>query len=397
MNNRIIYISALLVSLFVACANSAPKEEQKREIPADAIAMEYQNQLYFDVILHDSIHARMIFDTGNTNILLDSTYYAKNFSKNNTLRRAMIAGAGNSRQMAYLDMSGWDYRVGKQTQSERMAIVINLRKIIGERVDGMFGMAFMQGKRVEIDYDDSYMRVLTAEEQIPSDFTRIECKWLDESKSRIIAPIAVTLGNSYVFSGQFMVDTGMSGTLSFNSATANKLKAEKHITSIRSMVYAVGGIGGSRTDYVLKSPQIALGGKAINDVRISWSANDTGAAADTRYDGVIGNELLSRFDVIFDFINCAIYIRPNSTFSNLQPNNLGIVLTPNADHWVVNGLLEGGNAEKAGLRRGDRIEAINGIKATDSYAKSLFPLAEKATLTVKRNSEVVEITVEKEE
>lgn len=397
MNTRFFYISALMLSLVVACANSSPKEEQKRTIPADAIAMEYQNQLYFDIMLRDSIPARMVFDTGNTTLLLDSTYYATNFSKNNTLRRAMLSGAGGSRQMAYLDMSGWSYRVGAQAQSERMAIVINLRKIIGERVDGMFGMAFMQGKRVEFDYDDGYMRALTAEEQIPSDFTRIECKWLDDSKSRIIAPVAVTLSDGYIFNGQFMVDTGMSGTLSLNSATADKLKAEKHIATSRSMVYAIGGVGGTRTDYLLTSPQITIAGKAINDVRISWSANKVGAAADTRYDGIIGNELLSRFDVILDFINCAIYLRPNSRFSDPQPNNLGIVLTPNADHWLVNGLLEGGNAEKAGLRRGDRIEAINGIKATDNNAVNLFPLPAKITLTVKRNSEVIEIVVEREE
>ena len=130
MNTRFFYISALMLSLVVACANSSPKEEQKRTIPADAIAMEYQNQLYFDIMLRDSIPARMVFDTGNTTLLLDSTYYATNFSKNNTLRRAMLSGAGGSRQMAYLDMSGWSYRVGAQAQSERMAIVINLRKII---------------------------------------------------------------------------------------------------------------------------------------------------------------------------------------------------------------------------------------------------------------------------
>lgn len=396
MNTRFFYIFVLMFSLLVACANSAPKEEHKRAIPTDAIAMKYQNQLYFDIMLRDSIPARMVFDTGNTTLLLDSTYYAKNFSKNNTLRRAMLSGAGSSRQMAYLDMSGWSYHVGAQAQSERMAIVLNLRKIIGERVDGMFGMAFMQGKRVEFDYDDGYMRVLTTEEQIPSDFTRIACKWLDDSKSRIIAPITVTLSDGYIFNGQFMVDTGMSGTLAFNSATADKLKAEKRITTTRTMVYAIGGVGGTRTDYLLTSPQITIADQAINDIRISWSANKVGAAADTRYDGIIGNELLSRFDVILDFINCAIYFRPNSIFSIPQPNDLGIVLTPNADHWLVNGLLEDGNAERAGLRRGDRIEAINGIKATDSNAASLFSLPANITLTVKRNSEVVKIEVVKE-
>ena len=67
-----------------------------------------------------------------------------------------------------------------------------------------------------------------------------------------------------------------------------------------------------------------------------------------------------------------------------------------ADHWVVNGLLEDGNAEKAGLRRGDRIEAINGIKANDSNVTALYPLPDVLTLAVLRENSCVEIIVGKE-
>ena len=72
------------------------------------------------------------------------------------------------------------------------------------------------------------------------------------------------------------------------------------------------------------------------------------------------------------------------------------MLTPYSDHWVVNGLLQGGNAEQAGLRRGDVIKAINGIKASDDKAKTLYPFPDKLVLTVERNGGSVEIVVNKE-
>lgn len=65
-------------------------------------------------------------------------------------------------------------------------------------------------------------------------------------------------------------------------------------------------------------------------------------------------------------------------------------------HWVVNGLLEGGNAEQAGLKRGDYIEAINGFKANDENIDKLLPLPEQLRLTVRRENDLIDIVVMKE-
>ena len=67
------------------------------------------------------------------------------------------------------------------------------------------------------------------------------------------------------------------------------------------------------------------------------------------------------------------------------------------DHWIVNGLLDGGNAEKAGLRRGDRIEKINGMTAEDPNARRILDtMPDKLTLSVLRDNNMIEIVVNKE-
>ena len=66
------------------------------------------------------------------------------------------------------------------------------------------------------------------------------------------------------------------------------------------------------------------------------------------------------------------------------------------DHWIVNGLLEGGNAEKAGLRQGDRIEKINGMTADDPNTRNLYPMPDKLTFSVLRDNSLIEIVVNKE-
>lgn len=391
------YLIVATVLLAAACANSTAKNEhtaEKQPIPAGAVEMQYNKHLYFQVMLRDSIPARMIFDTGSSNLLIDSTFYASTFGEGKNLRKAMLGGAGDGHELTTLDASGWRYSVGEESHTEQMAIVMNLRKILGDGADGLFGTPFMQGKRVEFNYAGGYMRFLAEDEKIGEDFTAIQCKKLDNIE-RIIIPLSVIFSDGYTLDGNFLMDTGMPNELSLNSATANRLKAEGHLTDARRMRYEVGGIGGSRVDNYLNTKQISIGGKSINDIRITYSENEQGALADSRYDGLVGNALFARFDVIFDFVNWVIYLRPNQNFDKPQPNNFGIGFTPNGDHWTVNALLVGGNAERAGLRQGDRIETINGIKATDDQS-SLYPLPDQLTLSVQRDNTLVEIVVNKE-
>ena len=76
-----------------------------------------------------------------------------------------------------------------------------------------------------------------------------------------------------------------------------------------------------------------------------------------------------------------------------------MTLTPKEDCWVVNGLVEGGNAHRAGLQRGDAIISINGLsreKVNSRQLKRLDRSAEDWRVVVKRNDTTTEITFKKE-
>ena len=81
-----------MILLVTACAYSTAMKEQtekKQPIPEGAVEIKYNNHLHFKVMLRDSIPARMVFDTGSSNLIIDSTFYASNFSINsvNALHR----------------------------------------------------------------------------------------------------------------------------------------------------------------------------------------------------------------------------------------------------------------------------------------------------------------------
>lgn len=374
--------------------------EPPRNIPEGAIAFDYGGHLYFDVMLHDSIPAKMAFDTGNTNILIDLEFYNKHFDPANNLQRAIIQGAGNSFQAVYRDNRNWKYSIGKQSQTEQGVVVMNLRKILGDHVDGMFGMEFMQGKKIELNYIDRYMRIMSQDEQPTKGYTCIKCQWLDKRQSRMTMPLSIKVTDKLAFNGLFLVDLGARDAIALNSNTAARLRLNRVLADVKTKIFDTGGVGGSRTDYIFKTRAVSVADSEIEDITISYSGNTQGAMADSRYDGLVGNALFERFDVIFDFAKCEIWLRPNKNIDEEIKFDSGMTLTPKTNCWVVNGLIEGGNAHKAGVKRGDVITSINGLSSEKIDLRRLEQMnrsAEDWTIVVQRNNTETTITFKKEE
>ena len=400
---------AIIASFGCACSNKnrearieymLPEEvEQRKPLPEGAIAFDYSNHLYFDVVLRDSVAARMIFDTGNTNLLIDNKLFKEYFAPSETLQRTIIQGTGNSLEAVYRDTSDWRYSIGEYNQTEQGAIIMDLQKILGNEADGMFGMEFMRGRKVEFNYADEYMRILPPEAQPAEGYTCVKCKWLDNRQARMVMPISLKINETVSFDGNFLVDIGSSGGVSLNSSLVAKLKLNRVLTDVRKKIYDTGGVGGSRTDYIFTAKGISVAGCELKDVVTDFSGNTQGMMANDSFDGLVGNALFERFDVIFDFAKCEIWLRPNKNFNTSVNFDSGMTLTPQEDGWVVNGLVDGGNAHRAGVRRGDKIISINGLareKVSLKELKRMNRSAEDWKIVVKRDNTTTEITFKKE-
>ncbi|MBQ5831757.1 MAG: aspartyl protease family protein [Alistipes sp.] len=341
----------------------------------------------------------MIFDTGNTNILLDTQFFKEHFAPSPTLQRTLIQGTGNSLEAVYRDVAEWEYSVGATKVAEQGATVLDLRKILGYQVDGMFGMEFMRGRRVEFNYADGYMLLLPSEAQSAEGYVCVKCKWLDQRQARMVMPLSLKINDELSFDGDFLVDMGSSGSVSISSSLVAKLKLNRVLTDVRKKIYDTGGVGGSRTDYLFTADRVSVAGNDLLNVRMNYSGNTQGMMASDSYDGLVGNGLLEHFDVIIDFAKCEIWLRPNRNFNAPKRYDSGMTLTPQADGWIVNGLVEGGNAQQSGIRRGDLITSINGLMPNEVDIKRLKTMnasAEEWSLEVKRGDATSQVKFEKE-
>ena len=84
--------------------------------------------------------ARLVFDTGSSDVYLDSTWLSESGIKYARMGKAMVRGAGNEAKKTTLIFSGVNVSMNGSQYSPQMVPVIDLRAILGDTADGIFGL-----------------------------------------------------------------------------------------------------------------------------------------------------------------------------------------------------------------------------------------------------------------
>jgi membrane-associated protease RseP (regulator of RpoE activity) len=109
--------------------------------------------------------------------------------------------------------------------------------------------------------------------------------------------------------------------------------------------------------------------------------------------GLLGNDIMRRFNVILNYPGGDIYITPNSHFNDLfDYSYTGLEL------YLVNGIIMVGDVAKdspaqvAGLKEGDEVLAINKTfnQSLNQYKIALQTPNEKVKLIIRRNGVILE-------
>jgi len=140
-----------------------------------------------------------------------------------------------------------------------------------------------------------------------------------------------------------------------------------------------GGIGGKSSGYVFRAQKATIASFELNDIVMGYSTDSKGALSNREgYIGIIGNQVWERFHVIIDIKNKKLYLKPNDSLNaEFEFNTLGFTFTDRSKTlgcWVVNRIYDGSDAQKAGLKGGDKIIEINGKDAALHKTKSPLSL-----------------------
>lgn len=349
----------------------------------------FQYLLPFSFIFDTGAQNTVIFDKKNTDII--NTSYAKEIS---------IMGADFSVEILALiarniNLSNFD----KKISIERDVLVLKedivlLNQIIGKEIHGILGANVFKGLVVEVNF---HKRLITFYD--PASFNPKRYKSYNVSPLKIINSKPYIQATSFlrgkkIDSLEYLIDSGASLSLLFQSNTENKLELPENVIE-----GSLGkGLGGDIMGYVGLIDSFKIG-KDITFVRpISYfqKIDSSQNSSLLKRDGIIGNTILDRFHFVIDYQNHKFYFKPNKNFEDkFRYDKTGISVIAAGDRlhtYIVSRVLKGSPADIAGIKKGDVITKVkwrsNLFLTLESISRYFTDKeGKKITLTIRRRDQ----------
>lgn len=370
--HRTVVATIPLIACFVFASSPVAAQHQMRP-PAGTVTLDggaTRTIIPFELVNHHVIlpvtvgdaELRIVLDTGmpSHGLLLYSnerTAEAKiAFDPN---MRAQIGGAGGHGERIFAQIApGASFTLpGVSVSGTTVTKLPELPHFPGYH-DGIIGFSLFDRFVVDLDFEN---QILTLVE--PGEFRPLVGDAGIPFELVMGVPhiqLAVAIEGGEPFSTEVVVDLGASHALSLNTDASDAITIPT-----RSIASPLGrGLSGQILGRTGRIDAVVLGGHRMADVPVSFpqSAHQNPRRAPD-LGGNLGTGVLSRFRVAFDYSRRRMWVRPRESFAAPFPvDRSGIVLGHNQDEGLlIDTVIEGSPAQRAGLSPGDRIVRFEGL------------------------------------
>jgi hypothetical protein len=323
-----------------------------------------------------------IFDTGCGGISLDSTT-AVRFHLTPHTSDMFIHGIGGVRPQRLLDGQTL-HLPGLSLDSVTMQVSDYdiLSSVYGEKIDGIIGYGFFSRYLIKVDYDSLKMFVYEK-----GDISYPKGGFLLRPHLAHLPMLEGHVNDAREVLSRFYFDTGAGLCLLLSSdfATDSLVFSPKKKKPVRA---EAAGLGGKASMQLTTLKSFSLGPFRFHQIPTYIFDDSYDVTNYPQLGGLIGNDLLRRFNLILNYDRSEIYILPN-TFYN-QPFDYsysGILIGRIEGKIIVTGVMKDSPGEKAGFREGDIILSINGDTKQDmqTYQAMLRAIGPRVKIMVRRS------------
>jgi len=337
--------------------------------------------------LPDSLN--FILDTGSGGISLDSGTCAE-FHIPLKASDTTITGIGGIRKVSFafdqtLSMPG--------LKIDHLNFHVNnydvLSSVYGEKVDGIIGYSFFSRYIVKINFDSSTIEVYSPGRiDYPKDgivlhpaFTNLPIQWLnikDKNKLGFNFYFDTGAGLCLLMSEKFAKDSGIL------------------LNRRRPVVTQAEGMGGKLQMRLTIIKEVKIGPYRFRSVPTYLYKDDYNVTAYPFTGGLLGNDLLRRFNMTINYPNREIHLQPNSHFNedfDYAYTGLGIYFVNGK--IMVEDVIVDSPADKAHFKVGDEIIAVNKNFSLNMqvYKNILQKPYEAIPVIVRRDGLLKELTI----
>jgi hypothetical protein len=336
------------------------KDVKKIEIP-----FEYkQNLILVNVVFDRTFPLKFIFDTGAENTILAKRSitdllgvpYEREFKVLGSDMKTMLT--------AYL-VRGIHLKIGDMVAPNQSMLVLdedyfNFEEMLGFQVHGILGADNFRGLIVKIDYEKQVI-TLTKSEATKEKYKGYQMLPIVVEKNKPYLKTIVKTQSDTLVNVKLLLDTGAMLSLLLNTDSHPGLKAPAN--SVSGNIGT--GLGGFLFGHLGRVSLLSLGELQCSEVITNFQDLEVGmdTALMQGRNGVIGNGVLSRFDVVIDYPHERLYLLPNKHYQeefNFDKSGLAVIASdPMLNKFVVHSVIAGSPADLAGVQAGDVIRWIN--------------------------------------
>ena len=124
------------------------------------------------------------------------------------------------------------------------------------------------------------------------------------------------------------------------------------------------GVGGGAAGRLGRLSSLGIGAFRLENLVAGFSSSTAGAFATPGIAANIGGGVFSRFTVTFDYPHQTMSLLPNASFGSVDHNERAGMFVIDQGKVVVAGVRPGTPAAQAGIVKGDVIESIDGVPAS---------------------------------
>ena len=328
-----------------------------------------------------------ILDTGSSGISLDST--TADYLKLKPIpTERTIRGIAGIRKVSFLYNQELKFP-GFTIDSLNFHIndYAILTAVYGERIDGIIGYSVLSRYILKVDYDSLNIAF----------WSRGTIRYprggylLRPTISQLIAQ-TVRVRDDKAVTSRFLYDMGAGLCMLLSKdfiADSSFLDKKK-----KRWIKEGEGLGGKIDMELTVIKEVKLGPYRFRNVPVYIFDDVNNVTSYPYMGGLIGNDILRRFNVILNYAKSDIYLTPNKHYTDaFDYSYAGIELYLIEGLIIVGDVAKGSPAESSGIKEGDQVLAVNKnfSQNLNQYKIALQSSNERIKIIIRREGEIKEI------
>src|SRR5689334_13824498 len=262
-----------------------------------------------------------------------------------------------------------------------------LTAVYGERIDGIIGYSVFSRYIIKINYDS-----LQVEFWSKGSMRYPKGGYLLKPSITNLATVSARVKDAKTYNAKFLYDIGAGLCMMLSQDFVND---SSFLARNKKMYTKEGeGDGGKIDTHTIVIKEVKVGPFRFRKVPVYVFDDQYNVTSYPYLGGLLGNDIMRRFNVIMNYDKRDFYIVPNSHFDEpFDYSYSGMELYLINEQIIAGDVAKDSPAQKAGVREGDIIIAVNKnfSQNLNQYKLLLQSADQKIQLVVKRGNEIVEV------